>query len=177
MRNKVLAVLDTYSEGGTIEGALAVHGMTQYVFRRNIRRDPDLLREYYERQEDKGEMAGDQLVKLAEDLSKPTPPKPKPGEEVLEDAPIDPRRARALADVLLAIMERYKPSRFSPKMQLTVEAKPNLVTAISDGRSRALLPSRDLMPVIDLQAIEITPLCAPSATDMQSEEGEIDPFS
>lgn len=173
MRNKVLAVLATYSEGRTIRASLKEHSVSWQKFYRALREEPDLLKEYYERQEDRGEMAGDRLVQLTEELLQP----PHEDENGVLIAPPDARNAHVAGNLLLKIMETYKPGRFSPKMQVQIEAKPNLVAAIESGRSRAALPSRDLHPIIDVQAVDITPLLPASAPDMQSEEGEIDPFS
>lgn len=173
MRNKVLAVLSDYSEGSTIKAAVKKHGMGWQTFYKAVRADPELLKQYYERQEDRAEMAGDRLLELTGELLQP---KPLPGEEVLVNPP-DPRCAHVAGNLLVKIMETYKPARFSQKLNIVHEVKPNLVEAIGAGRSRAALPSRDLHPVIDVQAIDITPMLAPPATDMQSEAPEIDPFS
>lgn len=159
MRNKVLRAFELYSEGGSIGKHLDTVGLSRRDFYRTKRNDHELSAIYLEIQEARADMMVDEAYELGSDTS------------------LDPRAMRAMVEVRVKIAGMFDRKRFGDKIAVEHEIRPNLVAAIESGRSRAALPSRDLHPIIDVQAIDITPMLASSATDMQSEEGEIDPFS
>lgn len=175
MRNKVLAVFETYAEGLSIRKSREQHGLRAADFYKTLHDNPDLATRYRFIQKSRADMCIDRAQEIADDCATVRDPfdvllgteKPAP----------DPRLARVAIDGLRGIGGVYDSERFGTKLAIEHDVKPNLVEAIQAGRSRAALPSRDLHPVIDVQAIDITPMLTSPATDMQSEAEEIDPFS
>lgn len=179
MRNKVLAVLSAFAEGGTLRDALSKESLTWQAFYRVLRETPDLMNDYHDHQRNRAEMAGDEILEIAKRLMSTE----KDEKGVLIDA-LDARRARVAGELLGKMMERYSPDRFGQRMNVQVEAKPNLLEAIEAGKRRSLLPHRNLAQIENAQLIDITPTIPMRATDKQSGErtetpilaAPIDPF-
>lgn len=175
MRNKVLAVFETYAEGPSIRKSRELHKVSASDFYKTLHANPDLALQYRFIQKSRADMCVDRAQEIADDCATVRDPV-----DVLLGTvkpPPDPRLARVAIDGLRGIGGVYDRERFGDKLAIEHDVKPNLIDAIQAGRSRALLPSRDLHPIINVQAVDITPLLPASATDMQSEEGDIDPFS
>ncbi len=178
MRDKVLAVIGRYAEGCTVRQALKAEGVTWFLFYKTLRAEPELENAYYSHQRDRADMAGDEILGLADRLLNPMR-----DENGVPINPIDARNARVAGDLLGDFQERYDPDRFGQRTNLRVEAKPDLLAAIEAGKQRAASPIRHLDAVDAIIAPSIEPFLLGRATDKQSvattpatADAPIDPF-
>lgn len=169
MRDKVLAVIEAYSAGGTIEKALAEVGISKTPFRRVLRQDPEVLALYEGAMRARSYVFQDDAFAVADAMG--------------TDDGLDPANARVKAEILLKLSGAANPDRFGQRTNVQIEAKPSIAAAIAAGKERAALPMRDPAPVIDTTYSEITNTYETTASDKQSDAApqqpgaiEIDPF-
>lgn len=151
MRDKVLAVLAIYAEGGTMRAARG-NGITGRDFYKTLRDNPDVDDLYREIQRNRADMMVDEAYALSDD------------DELL------PQAARERSAIRLKIAGLYDRKRYGEKIGIELDAGPNLVEAIEAAKRRVLPPPRDLSQTIDAEYTALEPPNAQGATDKQSDE-------
>ena len=170
MRDKVLAAIEVYSAGGTIERALQEVGISKTPFRKILKQEPEILALYEAAMRSRSYVFQDDAFAVADAMG--------------TEEGLDPANARVKAEILLKLSGAANPDRFGAKLAVQHEVKPSLTQAIEQGRQRALRPPRDLAPVIDAEYTDVTAPCASETSDKQSAAVEnlpapdaIDPFA
>lgn len=151
MRDKVLAVLAIYAEGGTMKAARG-NGITGRDFYKTLRDNSDVDDLYREIQRNRADMMVDEAYALSDD------------DELL------PQAARERSAIRLKIAGLYDRKRYGEKIGIELDAGPNLVEAIAQAKRRVLPPPRDLSQTIDAEYTALEPPNAQGATDKQSDE-------
>ena len=183
MRNKVLAVFETFSEGCSIRKAREKHGLHPAHFYAAINSDQELKAQYLALKKSRGDMLMDRAAEIAWDCGQTR--NPLAVELGTEKPPPDPRLARVAIDGLRAAAGVYDREQFGDKLALQIEAKPSITAAIEAGKQRASLPMRDLAQVTDAQVVDVTPQLVAHATDVKSDAAPstpanpefVDPFA
>lgn len=150
MRDKVLAVLAVYAEGGTMK--IARGDMRGRDFYKTLRDNPDIDDLYREIQRNRADMMVDEAYSLSDDAS------------------LNPQAARERSAIRLKIAGLYDRKRYGEKVALEIDAGPNLVEAIEAAKRRVLPPPRDLSQTIDAEYTALEPSNTQGATDTQSDE-------
>lgn len=154
MREKVLAALTLYAEGGTIRKARAAHKVSAQQFYDALEADPDLVARYRFIQKSRADMFADEVLELAEEGAA---------------TGADPRHVRVAADVKLKLASFYDRPRFGEKIGVELEAGPNLAEALQAARQRVPLPQCDLAQVTDVEYRALPSPAHDDATDKQSD--------
>lgn len=194
MRDKVLAVFQTYSEGGSCRRAREQHEITSAAFYKTLADNPDLDTQYRTIQAARADMSVDRMLELANDCVKSPEQLIESiaewrGEGLTEDQitvlmrPVDPRHVRVAMDGLRATAEMYDRKRYGQRVAIDTEIKVSLTEAIEQGKQRALRPPCDPALITDAEYTVIPSTCDARASDKQSEESAlpappapIDPF-
>ena len=169
MRDKVLAAIEVYSAGGTIERALETVGISKTPFRKMLRQDPEIMALYESAMAARSYVFQDDAYKVADEMG--------------TDDGLDPANARVKAEILLKLAGAAHPDRFGNRVNVQHEVKPSLAGAIEAGKARALQPPRDLAPVIDAEYTMVSDASQAHTSDKQSANpqnvpvsADIDPF-
>ena len=152
MRDKVLAALAVYNEGGTIGAALDAQNLRRGDFYKFKAENPDIEDLYVRVQQARADMMIDEAYSLS-----------------TADMP-DPRAARVKADIRIKIAGLYDRARFGDKVTLEHDAGPNVLAAIAAAKDRIARPLRDLGNVIEAQHVEVIDLTPSGTTDKQSDD-------
>lgn len=165
MRDKVLAAIALYAEGGSIGQHLDTIGLSRADFYGHKRKNPELQALYLEVQEARADMMVDEAYLLGTDKD------------------LNPQVARVQAEIRLKIAAAFDRRRFGERVQLDTEIKVSLTQAIEEGRRRALRPPCDPATILDAEYTMITDASTPKASDKQSEQPKkagdppmLDPF-
>lgn len=154
MRDKVLAAIEVYAAGGTIERALESVGISRGPFRRLVRTDPDVLAAYESAMRSRSYVFLDEAYTVSDQMG--------------TENGLAPMDARVKSEILLKLSGANNPERFGAKLAIQHEVKPNLIAAIDEGKRRAALPQRDLALITDAQYTVIEPQIATVTSDKQS---------
>lgn len=149
MRDRIKRIFATYQEGGTIANAIRAEGMKNADYYRALREHTDLDIEYREIQKARADMMVDEAYDISTDSTR------------------GPQIARVQVDARIKIAGLYDRRRFGDKVQVELEAGPNITEAIEAGRRR-LRPSCDPAQIIDVEIEEVPQLTEQRATDKQS---------
>lgn len=170
MRDKVLATIEAYSAGGTIERALESVGISKTPFRRILRQEPEVLALYESAMRSRSYVFQDDAFAVADAMG--------------TDEGLDPANARVKAEILLKLSGAANPDRFGAKLAVQHEVKPSLTAAIQDAKARSLRPPCDPAQVIDAEYTMITDASPAKTSDCLSDapanalgDDEIDPFA
>lgn len=150
MRDKVIRAIEIYAEGGTMDAARKAVSINGLNFYRVLRENLEIKELYYEVQKARADMMYDEAYQISTDGS------------------LIPHAARVMAEIRMKIGQAYDRKRFGDKVAVEIDAGPNLQLALEAAKSRALLPTRDLVPITDAQYVEIAPQSSDEASDEQS---------
>lgn len=166
MRDKVLAAIAMYAEGGSIGQHLDSLNMRRGDFYAFKRKNPDIHSLYLEVQEARADMMVDEAYLLGTDKE------------------LNPQVARVQAEIRLKIAAAFDRRRFGDRVAVDTEVKVSLLEAITMARTRALRPPCDPANIIDVEYTAIPMASASDPSDCQSEAtinapgpDDIDPFS
>jgi len=195
MRDKVLAVLALFAEGGSCRKAREQVGISSAKFYEIVNSDSAIEAQYRGIQASRADMSVDRMHELAEEICQPveilveTFAKAKASGLTDEQIavliePRDPRCVRVAMDGLRAAAGLYDRKRYGDKITLEHEAKVSLTDAIHEARTRALRPPCDPANVIDAEYTAITDASPSQSSDCLSDapakgpgDDEIDPFA
>lgn len=191
MRDKVLAVLALFAEGGSCRKARERVGISSAKFYEILNSDSAIDAQYRGIQASRADMSVDRMHELAEEVCEPVEMLierfVKAKADGLTDEqiavliePRDPRCVRVAMDGLRAAASLYDRKRYGDKITLEHETKVSIIDAIAVAKARALRPPCDLAPVIDAEYTMITDASHAPASDKQSDAHAaalIDPFA
>jgi len=170
MRDKVLAAIEIYAAGGTIEKACELANVSNTPFRRLLREDAEIHDKYEMAMRARGFVYHDEAYKVAAEIG--------------TEQGLNAADARTKADILLKLGGQAFPDRFGNKVAISHEVKPSLIDAIDAGKQRSLRPGRDLTQVIDATYTENTNTYELESSDKQSDKATLpaadglpDPFA
>lgn len=151
MRDKVLAVLETYSAGGTLKAALKAHALHPHSFYTFLDDNPEIMAKHQAIKRHRADMMVDEAYEIGTD----------------ENA--EPRRARVQIDSRIKIAGFYDRQQFGEKIDLTVHNHVDLSAALLEARNRALpQPLRNLENVQDAEFVALPGAIDSGTADKQS---------
>lgn len=151
MRDKVLAAIAMYAEGGSIGQHLDAIGLSRADFYSFKRKNPELHTLYLEVQEARADMMVDEAYVLGTDKE------------------LNPQVARVQAEIRLKIAAAFDRRRFGERVALETEVKVSLTQALEDARARALRPPCDPANIIDAEYTAITDASHSQTSDCLSD--------
>lgn len=158
MRDRVLAAIATYQEGGTVQAALKHHRISWAQFYKCLKENSDVETEYRKVQTNRADMYVDSLEDVPTEVE-------------------DVRRARVKLDALMAKAKFYDRARFGDKVDVNVNGTVSISGALEAAKSRALPPPRNLGKVIEGQCIELNSIPQGGAPDKVSGARPVEPAS
>ena len=169
MRDLVLKVFETYSEGGSINAAIDAFNMKHSDFYRIKRENPDLQALYLEIQKARADMMYDEAYGISEDVMNP-------------ELKTDPRNARVAADIRMKIAAAFDRDRFGDNVKVNIAGTIDLTGALIEAKQRASLPGRNLDTITDAEYETLPDVASMRSPDKQSGAaqllpGFVDPFS
>lgn len=195
MRDKVLAVLALFAEGGSCRKAREQVGISSAKFYEIVNSDSVIEAQYRGIQASRADMSVDRMHELAEEICQPVEMLierfVKAKADGLTDEqiavliePRDPRCVRVAMDGLRAAAGLYDRKRYGDKITLEHEARVSIIDAIAVAKARSLRPPCDPAQVIDAEYTMITAASHAKTSDCLSEvqaaapsDDEIDPFA
>lgn len=170
MRDKVLAAIELYAAGGTIERACELADVSNTPFRRLLREDSDVMAKYETAIRARSYVYHDDAYSVAAQLG--------------TDEGLNAQDARVKAEILMKLGGKINPDRFGDRVNVQHDIKPSITAAIQEGKQRALRPPCDPAHVIDAEYTVITDASQPETSDCLSDapsiapgDDEIDPFA
>lgn len=164
MREKVLAVLAQYAEGGTLKAALKAQRVHNKDFYTLLRDDADVRQKYDFIKEYRGDIYEDEIYETATDKR------------------ADPRRARVKIDGLRTLAGFANPARYGTQ-RVEVTGQIDLTAALTDAQRSLLRPGCDLDAIPYTDCTDISTRSPRSLPDKQSvelpklaESPALDPF-
>lgn len=159
MRDKVLAAIEAYSAGGTIEKALQSVGISKTPFRRILKEEPEVMALYEAAMRSRSYVFLDDAFTVADEMG--------------TENGLDPANARVKAEILMKLSGAANPDRFGNRVNVQHEVKPSIINAIEEGRKRSLRPPCDPALITDAEYTDISAPCALETSDKQSAAPEI----
>lgn len=151
MRERVEACLATYAEGGSIDGARKMHGLSGTDFYGALRQYPELRAKYHDIQADRADMMIDEAYQHG------------------SNPELHPGTARVMVETRVKIAALYDRRRFGERVDINVTQVPDIAGALADARARlALRHARDPLDISDAQVVEPAALPHRSAGDALS---------
>lgn len=171
LREKVERVLDAFAEGGPITRIMRDMGVRRGDFYKGLQQNPDLELRYEQMRRDGADMALHECVEIATDLVS--------GGKEGTSGRSDHRAARAAADILKGIAEKWDPKRYGAKLAVENTQVLDLAGAIEAAKLRALRPRCDPELIVDADYKEIStpkPIEPPDSQSVSPASPAVDPF-
>lgn len=148
---KVMAVLDLFAEGGSIQDHMKAVGINSRTFYGHVYKNAELDSLYKDIKRGRADMNVDEAYRTG------------------MDSTLDSRRARVRSEILLKIAAFYDRQQFGDKIDVTVDQRVSISGALSEARARALRPGRDLSQVQDAVIVPMQQLSDMRPPDNKSD--------